>query len=62
MSKVYIIGKRAVFVCDRKRCAVCDSERCSHTLDIEHAVFDGEKTMHNLFGSYWESDDDKPES
>lgn len=61
MSKVYINGKQAAFVCDRKRCAVC-SESCRHTLDIEHAVFDGEKTMHDLFGSYWESEDDKSES
>lgn len=50
--------KIIAFRCDKKRkCSkdFCEPGWCEHTTDIEHAVFDGEKTFESRGGSpLWE--------
>lgn len=47
-TKIYYNDKKLCFRCDKERpCRKehCMQGMCEHTTDIEHAVFDGEKTF-----------------
>lgn len=55
-TKITYNDMTLVFKCDRKR--GCKNpkcgEWCNHTRDIEHAVFDGEKTFEKCGQAYCE--------
>lgn len=55
MTRIQLNGKNVIFRCDKLRsecpreCRMHPDYECGHTSDLEHAIWDGEKTF-CLFG------------
>ena len=44
MVDITINGLEVLFLCDHKRCVKC-FDQCEYTEDLNHAVWNGEKTL-----------------